>query len=104
MALSKAFDDASVYAAKLFPDQVRRDPKFAHIGHLMTLSSRLLMSVSNCSALMERRFWPSRGFLHDAAEDRGGEPTLQETRRRFGSDDCTDSWITAKPDWRPRKG
>jgi (p)ppGpp synthase/HD superfamily hydrolase len=49
------------------------------------------------------------GLLHDAAEDQGGQATLDEIRRRFGADvakivaDCTDSWVEPKPEWRPRK-
>jgi (p)ppGpp synthase/HD superfamily hydrolase len=48
-------------------------------------------------------------LLHDAAEDQGGQATLDEIRQRFGSRvaaivaDCTDSWVEPKPAWRPRK-
>ncbi len=49
------------------------------------------------------------GLLHDAVEDQGGEPTLEEIRRRFGDGvakivaDCSDSWVEPKPPWRVRK-
>ena len=49
------------------------------------------------------------GLLHDAAEDQGGEATLNVIVERFGSEvaqivaDCTDSWIDPKPEWRSRK-
>ena len=48
-------------------------------------------------------------LLHDAVEDQGGQPTLQEIRRRFGErvarlvEACTDVDIDPKPPWRPRK-
>ncbi len=38
------------------------------------------------------------GLLHDAVEDQGGEPTLEEIRQRFGDGvamivaDCSDAW------------
>jgi (p)ppGpp synthase/HD superfamily hydrolase len=48
-------------------------------------------------------------LLHDTAEDQGGEATLAEIREKFGSevadivDECSDTFETPKPDWRPRK-
>jgi (p)ppGpp synthase/HD superfamily hydrolase len=47
--------------------------------------------------------------LHDAAEDQGGQATLDEIKTRFGIEvaqivsDCTDSWVDPKPPWRPRR-
>jgi (p)ppGpp synthase/HD superfamily hydrolase len=49
------------------------------------------------------------GLLHDAAEDQGGQTTLETIRSTFGAEvaqivyDCTDSWVEPKPPWRPRK-
>jgi (p)ppGpp synthase/HD superfamily hydrolase len=49
------------------------------------------------------------GLLHDAAEDQGGQATLDDIQAKFGPEvaqivsDCTDSWVDPKPDWRPRK-
>lgn len=48
-------------------------------------------------------------MLHDAAEDQGGQETLDEVRRLFGDAvanivyDCTDAWTEPKPPWRARK-
>jgi (p)ppGpp synthase/HD superfamily hydrolase len=48
-------------------------------------------------------------LLHDAAEDQGGQETLNEIRRLFGDAvadivyDCTDAWTEPKPPWRARK-
>jgi (p)ppGpp synthase/HD superfamily hydrolase len=102
MSLSKVFDDALVYAAELHRDQVRKGSGIPYIAHLMSVSSRVLSAGGT-------EVQAIAGLLHDAAEDQGGESTLREIRRRFGSDvaqivyDCTDSWVIPKPDWRPRK-
>jgi (p)ppGpp synthase/HD superfamily hydrolase len=48
-------------------------------------------------------------LLHDVVEDCGGAPVLKEIRRRFGArvakivDGCTDTDVSPKPPWRPRK-
>jgi (p)ppGpp synthase/HD superfamily hydrolase len=48
-------------------------------------------------------------LLHDAAEDHGGRPRLEDIRARFGDrvarivEDCTDSWTTPKEPWFERK-
>lgn len=102
MALSKAFDDALVYAAELHREQVRKGSGIPYIAHLMSVSSRVLSAGGTETQAIA-------GLLHDAAEDQGGEPTLQEIHRRFGAvvaqivSDCTDSWVIPKPPWRPRK-
>jgi len=48
-------------------------------------------------------------LLHDAVEDQGGAPVLEEIRRSFGPvvaaivDGCSDSETIPKPPWRERK-
>lgn len=48
-------------------------------------------------------------LLHDVAEDCGGEPTLRDIEKKFGSrvakivDGCTDTLLNPKPPWRKRK-
>ncbi|MGJ4916216.1 HD domain-containing protein [Bradyrhizobium sp. HKCCYLRH2060] len=73
-----------------------------YIAHLLSVSSRVLSAGgSEVQAIA--------GLLHDAAEDQGGQATLDEIRRLFGDGvaeivaDCTDSWAEQKPEWRPRK-
>src|SRR6476646_5964535 len=102
MPLSKAFDAALVYAADLHRDQTRKGSGIPYIAHLLSVSSRVIVAGgSEVQAIA--------GLLHDAAEDQGGQATLDDVRRRFGSDvaqivaDCTDSWSEPKPAWRPRK-
>jgi (p)ppGpp synthase/HD superfamily hydrolase len=102
MPLSEKFDDALAYASRLHRDQVRKGSGVPYIAHLLSVSSRVIVAGgSEVQAIA--------GLLHDAAEDQGGEATLDEIRRRFGApvaqivSDCTDSWIEPKPAWRPRK-
>jgi (p)ppGpp synthase/HD superfamily hydrolase len=48
-------------------------------------------------------------LLHDAAEDQGGRPRLDDIREQFGDvvahivDACTDTYGDPKPPWRERK-
>jgi (p)ppGpp synthase/HD superfamily hydrolase len=102
MPLSKNYDDALAYAANLHRHQVRKGSGIPYIAHLLSVSSRVLSaSGTEVQAI--------GGLLHDAAEDQGGEATLEVIRKRFGLDvaqivaDCTDSWTEPKPEWRKRK-
>jgi (p)ppGpp synthase/HD superfamily hydrolase len=100
--LSKHYDDALVYAADLHRDQVRKGSGIPYIAHLLSVSSRVLSAGGT-------EVQAIGGLLHDAAEDQGGEVTLEVIRKRFGPDvaqivaDCTDSWTEPKPEWRTRK-
>jgi (p)ppGpp synthase/HD superfamily hydrolase len=102
MPLTQAYDDALLYAAELHRDQTRKGTSIPYIAHLLSVSSRVLVAGGSEAQAIA-------GLLHDAAEDQGGELTLNEVRRRFGAQvaqivyDCTDSWVVPKPDWRPRK-
>jgi len=70
MPLSKTFDDALVYAADLHRNQTRKGSGIPYIAHLLSVSSRVL-SGTLVQAIA--------GLLHDAAEDQGGEATLQSS-------------------------
>ncbi|GLH75556.1 hypothetical protein SSBR45G_04640 [Bradyrhizobium sp. SSBR45G] len=102
MPLSQLYDDALVYAAQLHRDQLRKGSAIPYIAHLLSVSSRVLTAGGT-------EVQAIAGLLHDAAEDQGGQPTLDEIRRRFGDQvaeivaDCTDAWDDPKPAWRPRK-
>jgi (p)ppGpp synthase/HD superfamily hydrolase len=102
MPLSKKFDEALVYAAELHRAQIRKGSGIPYIAHLMSVSSRVLTAGGN-------EVQAIGGLLHDAAEDQGGQATLDVIRARFGAEvaqivaDCTDSWTEVKPEWRPRK-
>jgi (p)ppGpp synthase/HD superfamily hydrolase len=102
MPLSKLYDEALVYASELHRDQVRKGSETPYIAHLLSVSSRVLTARGT-------EVQAIAGLLHDAAEDQGGQATLDIIKARFGGDvaqivsDCTDSWVDPKPDWRPRK-
>jgi len=102
MQLSTRYDDALVYASKLHRSQKRKGSDTPYIAHLLSVSSRVLSAGGTEDQAIA-------GLLHDAAEDQGGEATLQEIELHFGKDvarivyDCTDSWTDPKPAWRPRK-
>ena len=102
MPLSERFDNALVYASQLHRDQVRKGSGVPYVAHLLSVSSRVLVAGgSEVQAIA--------GLLHDAAEDQGGQATLEDIQKRFGRPvaqivaDCTDSWVDPKPKWRPRK-
>ena len=102
MPLSELYDEALLYASDLHRTQVRKGSGTPYIAHLLSVSSRVLSAGGT-------EVQAIAGLLHDAAEDQGGQATLDDVRRRFGSDvaqivaDCTDSWSEPKPAWRPRK-
>ena len=102
MPLSELYDEAILYASDLHRMQVRKGSGTPYIAHLLSVSSRVLSAGGT-------EVQAIAGLLHDAAEDQGGQATLDDVRRRFGSDvaqivaDCTDSWSEPKPAWRPRK-
>jgi (p)ppGpp synthase/HD superfamily hydrolase len=102
MPLSETFDKALVYASQLHRDQVRKGSGIPYVAHLLSVSSRVLVAGGSEDQAIA-------GLLHDAAEDQGGQATLDEIEKRFGSPvskivaDCTDSWVEPKPAWRPRK-
>jgi (p)ppGpp synthase/HD superfamily hydrolase len=100
--LSETFDQALVYASRLHRDQVRKGSGIPYVAHLLSVSSRVLVAGGSENQAIA-------GLLHDAAEDQGGQATLDEIQARFGRPvseivaDCTDSWVEPKPAWRPRK-
>jgi (p)ppGpp synthase/HD superfamily hydrolase len=102
MPFSDRFDDALVYASRLHRMQTRKGSGIPYVSHLLAV----------CALVIEHGGSEDQAIaalLHDAAEDQGGEATLNEIRARFGAAvadivaDCTDSWTEPKPPWRPRK-
>lgn len=100
--LTSRYDDALVYASNLHREQFRKASKIPYISHLLSVSALVIESGGNEDQAIA-------GLLHDAAEDQGGEKTLDAIRERFGDpvativSDCTDSWTQPKPPWRDRK-
>jgi (p)ppGpp synthase/HD superfamily hydrolase len=71
------FSDAVEYAAELHADQVRKGTDVAYLSHLLGVAGLVLEAGGDEEMAIA-------GLLHDAAEDQGGESTLQEIERRFG--------------------
>jgi (p)ppGpp synthase/HD superfamily hydrolase len=100
--LTSRYDEAFRYAHELHGSQKRKGGPIPYISHLMIVSALVLENGGTENQAIG-------ALLHDAAEDQGGAPTLQEVRNRFGDvvaeivSDCTDSWDDPKADWRPRK-
>ncbi len=102
MTLSARFEDALVWAARLHNGQVRKGTPAPFISHLLGVTGIALQYGADEDEAIA-------ALLHDAVEDQGGEPTLREIKRRFGSRvakivaGCTDSMAIPKPPWRQRK-
>ena len=100
--LSDRFDEAFAFASRLHRDQRRKGTAIPYISHLMSVAALVLEHGGNEDQAIA-------ALLHDAVEDQGGEPTLEEIRLRFGDveaqivADCSDAWGEPKPPWRARK-
>ena len=102
MKLTQRFNFALLYAAELHGDQARKGNDVPYITHLLSVSSIVLEYGGNEDQAIA-------ALLHDAVEDQGGIPRLDEIRHVFGEaiagmvEDCTDAFETPKPPWRERK-
>lgn len=100
--LSDRFDEALAYASRLHRDQRRKGTDIPYVSHLLSVAALVLEHGGNEDQAIA-------GLLHDAAEDQGGQKTLDQIRRRFGENvativaDCTDAWGEPKPEWHQRK-
>ncbi|HKD36949.1 MAG TPA: HD domain-containing protein [Pirellulales bacterium] len=102
MILSPRFEQALVYAAVLHSGQARKGTKTPFISHLMSVAALVLENDGNEDEAIA-------ALLHDAVEDAGGAPRLEDIRSRFGpvvADivlGCTDTDKSPKPPWKDRK-
>jgi (p)ppGpp synthase/HD superfamily hydrolase len=100
--LTQRFDEAVQYARQLHAQQRRKGSDIPYLGHLLSVSAMVIEDGGDEDQAIA-------GLLHDAVEDQGGQPTLDEIRRRFGDhvamivEGCTDADTIPKPPWRPRK-
>ena len=104
--LGERFSEALAYAAELHAAQTRKAKPTPYVAHLMAVSSMVL----ECGGGEDEAI---AALLHDAAEDQGGQATLDEIRRRFGPrvagivEECSDSLVDAdhesKRPWQQRK-
>ena len=72
--LSDQFNDALVYAARLHRDQPRKGKDIPYLGHLLGVASLVLEAGGDEEMAIA-------ALLHDAVEDQGGHPRLEEIRK-----------------------
>ena len=96
------FSEALAFAVEAHRTQRRKGSETPYIAHLMSVSALVIEDGGSEDEAIA-------ALLHDAAEDQGGEPMLEEIGQRFGSDArrivaaCSDTFEMPKPEWRLRK-
>jgi GTP pyrophosphokinase len=94
-----------VYAARLHDGHTRKGTTIPYFSHLTSVAALVLEQGGNEDQMIA-------ALLHDAVEDRGGRPTLEDIRRRFGDvvagivEGCSDDDESGARDfstWRRRK-
>ena len=96
------FASALAFAVKTHGDHHRKGSGTPYIAHLMSVCALVIEDGGSEDEAIA-------ALLHDAPEDRGGEPKLNEIGERFGDDvrrivaACSDTFELPKPEWRLRK-
>ena len=100
--LGPRFSEALVLAAALHRQQTRKGNDIPYVAHLLAVCAIVLEHGGDEDEAIA-------ALLHDAAEDQGGEPTLEVIGRLFGPKvreivaECSDTFEQPKPPWRERK-
>jgi len=98
--LTNRFVEALGYAAELHLHQRRKGKGQPYVGHLLGVAAIVIQHGGGEDEVIA-------ALLHDAVEDQGGLPRLDEIREKFGDrvarivDGCTDSY--EERDWGERK-
>lgn len=105
VVLTENYSNAVLYASTLHRGQTRKGNDIAYVAHLLGVSSLVLEARGDEDQAIA-------GLLHDAAEDQGGQVTLDAIGAKFGPrvkrivEACSDSLAedpdTKKP-WLVRK-
>ncbi|MGA9161660.1 MAG: HD domain-containing protein [Actinomycetota bacterium] len=101
--LTESFEHAVGYANRIHTNQTRKGTGIPYMTHLLGVASLVLENGA------ESEDEVIGALLHDAVEDQGGRPRLEDIREQFGDrvghivDVCTDSYADPKPPWRERK-
>ena len=96
------FTEALCMAAELHSEQRRKSSGVPYVSHVLAVASLVIENGGTEDEAIA-------ALLHDAAEDCGGENTLERIRHEFGSPvadivlGCSDTLESPKPAWRPRK-
>jgi hypothetical protein len=100
--LTARFDEAFRYAHDVHRAQRRKGSGIVYMAHLIDVAAIVLVYGGGEDEAIA-------ALLHDAPEDHGGRPRLEDIRHRFGDivaeivEGCTDTFDTPKPAWLPRK-
>jgi (p)ppGpp synthase/HD superfamily hydrolase len=102
--LTNRFVEALGYAAELHLHQRRKGKGQPYVGHLLGVAAIVIQHGGGEDEAIA-------ALLHDAVEDQGGLPRLDEIREKFGErvarivDGCTDSYEVSgeRRDWHERK-
>jgi (p)ppGpp synthase/HD superfamily hydrolase len=100
--LTKRFEEALLYTVRLHADQKRKRSEVPYFAHLLGVTGLVLEDGGDEDEAIA-------ALLHDAVEDQGGLPILDEIRARFGPRVAdmvfalSDSYTSPKPPWRERK-
>jgi (p)ppGpp synthase/HD superfamily hydrolase len=101
--LTERFDHAVAYANRIHANQTRKGTGIPYMTHLLGVAS---LDLENGAESEDEVIG---ALLHDAAEDQGGQPRLDDIREQFGDVVAhivlasTDSLAREKPPWRERK-
>jgi len=100
--LTERFVEALAYATEVHTGQSRKGTAVPYVSHVLAVCSLVLEDGGGEDEAIG-------ALLHDAVEDGGGRPVLEEIRRRFGDRvaeivwACSDTDETPKPPWKKRK-
>lgn len=100
--MTDRFERALVFASRAHSGQKRKGTDIPYVAHLMGVAGIALEYGADEDEAIA-------ALLHDAVEDQGGLPMLEEIRRCFGDrvaeivEGCTDSHAIPKPPWLERK-
>lgn len=100
--LGPRFQEALAFAAQVHTGQFRKGTTIPYVSHVLAATATVLEHGADEEVAIAC-------LLHDAVEDGGGMPVLEEIRTRFGPGvaalvlECTDATVTPKPPWRGRK-
>ena len=100
--LTDRFVAAFRMAARLHARQRRKAKEVPYLAHLMGVASLVLEAGGDEDMAIA-------ALLHDAVEDQGGLPVLEDIRKEFGDrvarivKQCSDSFDAVKGPWEPRK-
>jgi (p)ppGpp synthase/HD superfamily hydrolase len=102
VAYGEKFEEALIYAASVHQRQTRKGTNIPYVTHLLAVAAIVGENGGTEDEVVA-------ALLHDAPEDQGGEPRLEDIRMRFG-DEVTgivagnsDTFKNPKPPWRERK-